>query len=109
MIDVAENHRILLIYKSGCLVLLTGKTDYLSDGQRVLSSSNGHELLGRITGSGCALGVVVAAGLAACSSNGQAGSVTSARSLGDELVKEGADLLVGALMGWVYTVRRPRL
>lgn len=32
------------------LVLLTGSTDYLSDGERVLAIENGHELLGQVTG-----------------------------------------------------------
>ncbi|GAB1218536.1 hypothetical protein ATERTT37_007795 [Aspergillus terreus] len=40
------------------LVLLTGSTDYLSDGERVLAIENGHELLGQVTGTGCAVGTV---------------------------------------------------
>ena len=32
--------------------LLTGATDYLSDGERVVAVSNGHELLGQVTGVG---------------------------------------------------------
>ncbi|KPI35063.1 putative thiamine biosynthetic bifunctional enzyme [Cyphellophora attinorum] len=43
-----------------CVVLMTGATDYLSDGDRTLSISNGSHWLGRITGSGCALGSVIA-------------------------------------------------
>ena len=43
-----------------CIVLMTGKTDYLSDGVRTLAVHNGSHLLGRITGSGCALGAVIA-------------------------------------------------
>ncbi|KKY15156.1 putative thiamine biosynthetic bifunctional [Phaeomoniella chlamydospora] len=42
------------------IILLTGPTDYLSDGTVVLSISNGHPYLGKITGSGCALGAVIA-------------------------------------------------
>lgn len=34
----------------GCTVLLTGPVDYLSDGHRVITIRNGHELLGQITG-----------------------------------------------------------
>ncbi|KAK1448561.1 hydroxyethylthiazole kinase [Colletotrichum cuscutae] len=47
------------------VVLMTGKTDYLSDGKRTLAVDNGHELLGQITGTGCVLGTTVSAMLAA--------------------------------------------
>lgn len=46
------------------VVLLTGKTDYLSDGTRTYAIKNGSEYLGRITGSGCTLGTTIAACLA---------------------------------------------
>jgi thiamine-phosphate diphosphorylase/hydroxyethylthiazole kinase len=41
---------------------MTGPVDYLSDG--TLAIVNGHPLLGKITGSGCALGSTVASYLA---------------------------------------------
>ncbi|KAL9130467.1 MAG: hypothetical protein Q9217_001339 [Psora testacea] len=43
------------------VVLMTGSTDFLSDGKRTLAIKNGHEYLGRITGSGCTLGTTIAA------------------------------------------------
>jgi thiamine-phosphate diphosphorylase/hydroxyethylthiazole kinase len=43
------------------VVLMTGKTDYLSDGDRTYAIKNGHAYLGRITGSGCTLGTTIAA------------------------------------------------
>lgn len=43
------------------VVLMTGATDYLSDGTRTYGISNGHPLLGDITGSGCTVGTTVAA------------------------------------------------
>lgn len=46
------------------VVLMTGKTDFLSDGTRTFAIGNGHEYLGRITGSGCTLGTTVASFLA---------------------------------------------
>ena len=46
---------------AGCIVLLSGPTDYLSDGSTVIRLSNGHELLGQITGAGCVLGTTIAA------------------------------------------------
>ncbi|UNI14176.1 thiamine biosynthetic bifunctional enzyme [Purpureocillium takamizusanense] len=51
--DVARRHR--------CVALVTGATDLLSDGRRVVRVDNGHELLGMITGSGCTLGTAVSA------------------------------------------------
>jgi thiamine-phosphate diphosphorylase/hydroxyethylthiazole kinase len=40
----------------GCVVVMTGVSDYVSDGQRVYKVSNGHSYLGSITGSGCMTG-----------------------------------------------------
>ncbi|PSK51701.1 hypothetical protein B9Z65_2968 [Elsinoe australis] len=47
-----------------CVVLMTGSTDVVSDGERTVGISNGHELLGEITGSGCTLGTTIASVLA---------------------------------------------
>ncbi len=46
------------------IVLMTGSTDYLSDGRRTYAIANGDSYLGRITGSGCTLGTTIAAFLA---------------------------------------------
>jgi thiamine-phosphate diphosphorylase / hydroxyethylthiazole kinase len=46
------------------VVVMTGAVDYVSDGQRTFAISNGHEYLGRITGSGCVLGTTLSATLA---------------------------------------------
>ena len=43
---------------------MTGKTDYLSDGERTYAIKNGHHYLGNITGSSCTLGTTIAAFLA---------------------------------------------
>jgi len=51
----------LLARTHRCIVLLSGPTDYLSDGSTVIRLSNGHELLGQITGAGCVLGTTIAA------------------------------------------------
>ncbi|WFD33663.1 hypothetical protein MCUN1_000476 [Malassezia cuniculi] len=53
-----------LALQEGAIVVLTGATDYVSNGEQVYSTSSGSPLLGRITASGCALGVVLAAALA---------------------------------------------
>lgn len=53
-----------LARQEGSLVLLTGEVDYLTNGELVIESRCGTPLLGRVTATGCSLGVVVAAGLA---------------------------------------------
>lgn len=53
-----------LAAKERNVVVMTGATDYMSDGIRTLAVSNGHELLGRITGSGCVLGTIISLALA---------------------------------------------
>ncbi|KAF3908095.1 hypothetical protein ABW21_db0206688 [Orbilia brochopaga] len=47
-----------------CVVIMTGPTDILSDGNRTVLVRNGHPLQSLITGAGCALGSVLAATLA---------------------------------------------
>jgi hydroxyethylthiazole kinase len=37
----------------GLMASVTGPVDHVSDGKRVLAVANGHELLGRVTGTGC--------------------------------------------------------
>ncbi|KAF7315406.1 TMP-TENI-domain-containing protein [Mycena indigotica] len=54
-----------LAKKEHCVIVLTGKTDYISDGDRVVAIQNGDPLLGSITGSGCMLGSCIAAFCAA--------------------------------------------
>ena len=46
------------------VVVMTGKTDYLSDGKRTYALGNGHQYLTQITASGCTLGTTIAACLA---------------------------------------------
>jgi len=48
-----------LAQREHCVVLMTGATDYLSDGSRTITVSNGSHFLGKITGAGCALGAVI--------------------------------------------------
>ncbi|KZT19913.1 Hydroxyethylthiazole kinase [Neolentinus lepideus HHB14362 ss-1] len=49
-----------LAQKERCIIVLSGVTDYISNGSDVVALHNGHPLLGQITGSGCMLGTVVA-------------------------------------------------
>lgn len=46
------------------VVVMTGKTDFVSDGTRTLGISNGHRYLGLVTGTGCTLGTVISAAIA---------------------------------------------
>lgn len=97
-----------LARREKCLILLTGKTDYLSDGDDVFLCENGHQRASQITGTGCALGVMLAAGMAsACTQAKQAAqggtageSHNETASLTTLLVKAShRALLLGALTG----------
>lgn len=59
-----------LAAREQAVVVMTGKTDFASDGSRVFSVRNGHEYLGMITGTGCTLGTTVSAMVAACPRDG---------------------------------------
>jgi len=48
----------------GCVIAVTGETDYVTDGERVMSIGNGHPMMTRITALGCAATAMVAACLA---------------------------------------------
>ena len=90
---------VSLARKERCLVLMTGKEDYLSNGRITVKVSNGHELLGRITGSGCALGVVIAASMAAACNYTKHNNIPT-KDLGSFIVNSDSNLLfIGALMG----------
>ncbi len=49
----------------GTVVAVTGPTDFVSDGERVVAVANGHELLGTVSGTGCMATAVTGAFLAA--------------------------------------------
>ncbi|AOZ93795.1 hydroxyethylthiazole kinase [Paenibacillus crassostreae] len=51
-------------HQLGCIVVVTGADDVITDGQTTYLASNGHPILTTITGSGCLLGSVIAAFLA---------------------------------------------
>lgn len=56
-----------LAAREKCVVVLTGAVDYVSDsrGTRVVAVDDGHPMLGRVTGTGCSLGTVISATVAA--------------------------------------------
>ncbi|MCF0252999.1 MAG: hydroxyethylthiazole kinase [Duodenibacillus sp.] len=53
-----------LASRTGAVVCVTGATDYVTDGERVLAVSGGCEAVTRVVGTGCSLSALVAAMLA---------------------------------------------
>lgn len=48
-----------LARKHGCIVAMTGRTDYVSDGERTITLNNGHDLMECVSGTGCMASSVV--------------------------------------------------
>ncbi|MBT2486687.1 MULTISPECIES: hydroxyethylthiazole kinase [unclassified Microbacterium] len=63
--DAAADAAVSLARRTGGVAAISGPTDLITDGERVIRLANGHELLTRVTGGGCALGAVMAAFLGA--------------------------------------------
>lgn len=60
-VDSAIDAAITIARSSGAIVAVSGPTDVLTDGERIVRCSNGHAWLTLVTGGGCALGAVFAA------------------------------------------------
>lgn len=62
-VDEAQGAAGQLARETGAVVLVTGPVDYLFDpeGNRVASIANGHPMMTRVTGVGCAQGAIAAA------------------------------------------------
>lgn len=76
----------------GCVIAVTGATDYVTDGRRLLAVANGTPLMGRVTALGCTASALVGAFLAV---NGD-GVVAAAHALAvlgvaGEIAAEGAN------------------
>jgi thiamine-phosphate diphosphorylase / hydroxyethylthiazole kinase len=79
----------------GCVVVLTGPTDFISDGKAVVELNNGDKLLGQITGSGCIAGSAIASYCAVAASASDAEqSCLGTMVPGDMLVPAVAGVLV---------------
>lgn len=50
-----------LALHTGAAVLVTGRTDYSTDGRQVVATENGHAMMSRVTGVGCSMGALAAA------------------------------------------------
>lgn len=67
-----------LARNTGSVVALSGKVDYVTDGDRAICIEGGHEIMGRVTGMGCTLGALIAAFLPVVGSPLRAAAVASA-------------------------------
>lgn len=80
------------------MVLLTGATDYLSDGERVIAVENGHPYLGQVTGVGSASPVPIPHWNFLLTMNSQTGCAIGSIS-GCFLAAHRADKLLAVLSG----------
>lgn len=49
-----------LAERSGAVVALSGEVDYITDGKNIISIPGGHEIMTKVTGTGCTLGALIA-------------------------------------------------
>jgi thiamine-phosphate diphosphorylase/hydroxyethylthiazole kinase len=61
--DPLEKARLVkqLARRERNIIVMTGKVDYVSDGESTFELSDGHEIQGDVTGTGCSLGSIIAA------------------------------------------------
>jgi len=64
-VEDAADTALTLAQELGTTLAITGPTDLVTDGDRVVRVQNGHPLMGRITGTGCAATAVIGAFLSA--------------------------------------------
>ncbi|KAI0645367.1 Hydroxyethylthiazole kinase [Trametes meyenii] len=86
-----------LARKERAIIVLTGVVDYVSDGTVVVRLSNGHPLLGEITGSGCMVGTTVATFCAGASLSAEEARRGTDSAEDAKLVR--GDMLVAAVGG----------
>lgn len=79
-LDDVEKARLVkaLAQRQEAIVVMTGKTDFVSDGSRTYAIANGDKYLGMITGTGCTLGTTISAMVAAVTSPGAHGDKLAA-------------------------------
>lgn len=61
--DVADSARTLAA-RRGCVIAMTGETDFVTDGNRTIAIANGHAMMTRVTAVGCSATALVAAACA---------------------------------------------
>lgn len=75
--DAADAARALA-RTHGSVVAVSGPVDLITDGERTVRTANGHPLLTRVTGGGCALGAVMSAFLGTARTTGHDALTTAA-------------------------------
>ncbi len=98
----------LLAKELDTVIAITGKTDFITDGQRVLHVHNGHPLMPFVTGTGCAATAVIGA-FAAVDPDPVTAATTGLALLGVAGEKAGADArgpgtFVPALLDALYNI-----
>ena len=63
-VDDAYEMAVKMAENLGITLAVTGEIDMITDGERVLKVSNGHKLMGRVTGTGCAATAIIGAFMA---------------------------------------------
>ncbi len=63
-VDDAADAALILAKELNTALAITGKVDLITDGERIYRVSNGHELMGYVTGTGCTATVIIGAFLA---------------------------------------------
>ncbi len=69
---------VLLARSTNAVVALSGKVDYITDGKSIIGVEGGHEMMTRVTATGCALGALIAAMIPAAPSALLAAAAASA-------------------------------
>jgi hydroxyethylthiazole kinase len=63
-VDEAEGAALALAIDLKTTLAITGKVDLITDGKRIIRVHNGHEMMSRVTGTGCTATVMIGAFLA---------------------------------------------
>lgn len=82
----------------GCIVVMTGRDDWISDGTSVLKLSNGNALLAGITASGCIVGTAITTFCGAVNMVAREQSKIPSVDLGNGRLVQG-DMLTAAVAG----------
>jgi len=94
-----------LAKKERCVVALTGAIDWVSDGTTVVKLTNGHRLLGDITGSGCLVGTCIATFCAGAWERAKNEDATAKLARGDMLIGAVGGILALTIAGERAAVR----
>lgn len=76
---------------TGSIISISGKTDYITDGQHTVAVENGHHLMGRITGTGCTASALTGAFAAVASPMQAAADAMITLGIAGEKAAEKAD------------------